>query len=273
MSVITVQCRIVADEESLRYLWRLMADKNTPLISELLEQVGQHPKFEIWLQKGKLPTGLLKTLINSLKTQERFAGQPGRFYTSATALVDYIYKSWFALQKRRKRQLEGKERWLQILKSDLELEQESNCSLDIIRTKATEILSQFATQSATNFNRNHKIKNSKQTKKATSEQINSQLFNILCSSYEASQETIIRCAIAYLLKNNCQISEVEEDSEKFAKTRRKKEIEIERLKDQIKSRIPKGRDLTGEEWLETLQIATENVLKMKTKQKFGRQSF
>lgn len=38
-----------------------------------------------------------------------------------------------------------------------------------------------------------------------------------------------------------------------------KEIEIERLKDQLQSRLPKGRDLTGEEWLETLKTATANV--------------
>ena len=37
-------------------LWTLMVDKNTPLINELLEQIGQHPEFETWRQKGKLPT-------------------------------------------------------------------------------------------------------------------------------------------------------------------------------------------------------------------------
>lgn len=54
-------------------------------------------------------------------------------------------------------------------------------------------------------------------------------------------------------------AERDEDPEEFTRNRRKKEIEIERLKDQLQSRIPKGRDLTGEEWLETLEIATANV--------------
>jgi hypothetical protein len=139
MSVITIQCRLVAEEDTLRQLWELMAEKNTPLINELLVQVGKHPKFEAWLEEGKISTEFLKTLVNSLKTQEHFAGQPGRFYTSAIALVNYVYKSWFALQKRRKRQIEGKERWLTILKSDLQLEQESQCSLNVIRTKAITI--------------------------------------------------------------------------------------------------------------------------------------
>ncbi|MEH1835047.1 MAG: type V CRISPR-associated protein Cas12k [Nostoc sp.] len=41
--------------------------------------------------------------------------------------------------------------------------------------------------------------------------------------------------------------------------RRKKEIELERLKNQIKSRKPKGRDLTGEKWLETLSEVVNKI--------------
>lgn len=43
MSVITIQCRLVASEDTRRHLWQLMANKNTPLINELLEQVRIHP--------------------------------------------------------------------------------------------------------------------------------------------------------------------------------------------------------------------------------------
>ncbi|MEH2369894.1 hypothetical protein [Nostoc sp.] len=39
MSLITIQCRLVADKASLRHLWKLMAEKNTPLINELLEHI------------------------------------------------------------------------------------------------------------------------------------------------------------------------------------------------------------------------------------------
>ncbi len=121
-----------------------MTEKNTPFINEILLQIGKHPEFETWLQKGRIPAESLKTLGNSLKTQEPFTEQPGRFYTSAIALVDYLYKSWFALQKRRKNQIEGKERWLKMLKSDQELEEESQSSLELIRTKAAELLTKFA---------------------------------------------------------------------------------------------------------------------------------
>ncbi|MEH2064372.1 MAG: type V CRISPR-associated protein Cas12k [Nostoc sp.] len=254
MSVITIQCRLVAEEDTLRQLWELMAEKNTPLINELLLQVGKHPEFETWLEEGKIPTELLKKLGNSLKTQERFAGQPGRFYTSAIALVEYLYKSWFALQKRRKNQIEGKQRWLKILKSDLELQQESQCSLDVIRTKATELLSKFTPQSDQNNNQ----KKGKKTKKSTKAKTSS-LFKILLNTYEEAQDPLTRCALAYLLKNNCKISELDENPEEFTRNKRRKEIEIERLKDQLQSRIPKGRDLTGEEWLETLEMATLNI--------------
>ncbi|MEI2581766.1 type V CRISPR-associated protein Cas12k [Scytonema sp. PRP1] len=156
MSVITIQCRLVAEENTLRQLWELMAEKNTPLINELLEQVGQHPDFEKWLKKGEVPEEAIETIKKSLITQEPFAGQPGRFYTSAVTLVKEIYKSWFALQQERQRKIEGKERWLKMLKSDIELQQESQCNLDIIRNKANEILTSFVA----NFteNRNQQLK-------------------------------------------------------------------------------------------------------------------
>ena len=46
MSVKTIECRIAAKPESLRYLWEIMTLKNTPLINELLAQVPNHPDFE-----------------------------------------------------------------------------------------------------------------------------------------------------------------------------------------------------------------------------------
>ncbi|MBD2136882.1 hypothetical protein H6F32_04590 [Anabaena sp. FACHB-1237] len=33
-----------------------MAEKNRPLINELLMQMGKHPEIETWRQKGKHPT-------------------------------------------------------------------------------------------------------------------------------------------------------------------------------------------------------------------------
>ncbi|MEH1845260.1 MAG: type V CRISPR-associated protein Cas12k [Nostoc sp.] len=62
-----------------------------------------------------------------------------------------------------------------------------------------------------------------------------------------------------ILKNGCKINHKEEDAKKFAQRRRKLEIQIERLREQLETRIPKGRDLTSAKWLETLVVATHNI--------------
>lgn len=136
MSQITIQCRLVANVTTRQKLWELMADKNTPLINKLLLQIAQHPNFETWRQKSNCPTGIVKELCEPLRTDPRFIGQPGRFYTSAIALVNYIYKSWFALMKRSQYRLEGKVRWLEMLKSDAELVEASGVTIDNLRERA-----------------------------------------------------------------------------------------------------------------------------------------
>jgi hypothetical protein len=61
------------------------------------------------------------------------------------------------------------------------------------------------------------------------------------------------------LRNRCQIpSETEEDLKKFLKYRRKIENQIKSLTQQLENRLPKGRDLTGERFLTTLEAATKN---------------
>ena len=60
MSQITIQCRLVVSESTRQQLWQLMAEKNTPLINELLSQIGKHPEFETWRQKGKHPTSTME---------------------------------------------------------------------------------------------------------------------------------------------------------------------------------------------------------------------
>ncbi|MFW6296331.1 MAG: hypothetical protein ACOC04_03985 [Halothece sp.] len=81
MSQITIQCRLVASEATRHQLWQLMAQQNTPLINELLKQVAEHPDFETWRQKGKLPGGIVSQLCKPLKKDSRFSGQPSRFYS------------------------------------------------------------------------------------------------------------------------------------------------------------------------------------------------
>ncbi|MDF0554444.1 type V CRISPR-associated protein Cas12k [Kamptonema sp. UHCC 0994] len=255
MSQITIQCRLIANESTRRQLWELMAQKNTPLINELLERVGQHPDFLTWRQNGKLPPGLIKQLYESLKTDPRYAGQPSRFYMSAIALVNYIYKSWFALMKRLQYQLEGKTRWLEMLKSDAELVETSGVTLETLRHQATEILTQLTAQPDS-----PKPKNTgKKAKKPKASESDRTQSHSLFAAYRQSEDTLTRSAIAYLLKNGCKLTDKEEDPEKFAKRRRRVEIQIQRLTEQLTARMPKGRDLTNAQWLETLAIASTTV--------------
>ncbi|WP_414513101.1 type V CRISPR-associated protein Cas12k [Nostoc sp. PCC 9305] len=257
MSQITIQCRLVASESSRHQLWKLMADLNTPLINELLHQVNQHPEFETWRQKGKHPNSVVKELCQPLRTDPRFIGQPGRFYTSAIALVNYIYKSWFALMKRSQFQLECKIRWLEMLNSDVELVKSSGVSLDSLRIKAAEILTKLVIldNADTQSTNGKKAKKPKKAQNSDSNSLSKNLFE----SYFKTENNLTRCAISYLLKNGCKISEKEEDPKKFAQRRRKVEIQIERLREQLETRIPKGRDLTDTKWLATLFTATHNV--------------
>jgi len=256
MSLITIQCRLVAKEPTRYQLWTLMAERNTPLINELLAQISQHPDFETWRQQGKLKAGIVKQLCQPLKTDPRFSGQPGRFYTSAIALVEYIYKSWLKIQQRLQRQLEGQTRWLEMLKSDEELVQMSNCTLEVICAKAVEIITPLTSQNQSTQPTKTK---SKKRKKPQGSNSNRSVFQTLFDAYDNTEDILIKTAICYLLKKGCKISDKEEDPEKFAKRRRKTEIRIERLTEQIASCIPKGRDLTGKEWLETYSTATRTV--------------
>lgn len=253
MSLITIQCRLVASESTRHQLWTLMAERNTPLINELLKQIGQHPDFQTWRQKGKLPVGTIKQLCEPLRTDPRYIGQPGRFYSSALALVDYIYKSWLKVQQRLQRKLEGQIHWLGMLKSDEELVNHSGFTLEVIRIKASEILA-----SLTLKDESPKPTKTKGKKRKSSESSRS-LSKTLFEAYDNTEDILSRSAICYLLKNGCKVSKQEEDQEKFAKRHRQTEIKISRLEEQLNSRIPKGRDLTGEKWLETLIAATSTV--------------
>ena len=252
MSQITIQCRLVASESTRKLLWELMAEKNTPLINEILWKINNHPDFKEWQSEGKLPGTLVSDLCKSLKDNPLYSGQPSRFYLSIIKLVNYIYKSWLKLQQRRQRKLEGQELWLSMLKSDTELLKESECSLDILRKKAKEISTDIE---ATIEKSKKKASNKKVPKKS------SLLFDLYDETKK--EDILIRSAICYLLKNGSKLPKPDkpEDKNKFAQRRRKVEIKIRRLKDQLEGSRPHGRDLTGEQWLETLVTAATTVPK------------
>ncbi|MBG1264898.1 hypothetical protein F8S20_40705 [Nostoc sp. BAE] len=134
--------------------------------------------------------------------------------------------------------------------------------MDIIRAKATENLTLFVAKFTQNKNQQSKIKKGKKTKKKKEDSLDTTdktLFYGLFDAYDKTEDCLSKCAFAYLLKNNCQVNQDDEDLDKYTNWRRKKEIEIERLRNQLKSQKPKGRDLTAQKWLESLKEATNNL--------------
>jgi len=220
-----------------------MAKKNTPLINELLHGISEHPDFDKWFKQKKLPQKEIKSLCDRLKTEQAYQNQPGRFYSSAIALTEYIYKSWFAIQKKLQQRIEGKQRWLNLLKSDSELETECGQSLEKIEIEAKNILDRFEKDSSLTKKKKQPKSRSKSEKT---------LFNYLFDRYNETTDPLNRCVLAYLLKNNCQIPEQDEDLDRYQFRRQKKEIEIKRLQTQLQNRLPKDRDLSGQLWLKIL---------------------
>ncbi len=171
-----------------------MVEKNTLLVNELLNQINTRPDLDNWLQEGNITAEVIKELCKNLRVESRFQDMPGRFANAAENLVTYIYKSWFAQQEKRTRSLQKKQRWFSLLRSDLELEQESGLRLEKLRTEATKILTQEKA----------KLEGSRETEpdQATTDN-SSALWDNLFTAYDKSKPTRRRCAIAYLLKNNC----------------------------------------------------------------------
>jgi hypothetical protein len=240
MSQITIQCRLFADETARRYLWELMCDRNTPLVNELLHLLALHSDFLTWRSKGKIPTVEVTKLAKTLKTDPRFSNQPAKFHISAEKTALYTFKSWVAIQKRVQWKLEGKISWLRMLRTDEESIADCGRDLEQIRNQAQALLLRY--QSSDDSAESHK-----------------NLRKSLYQAYERTEDSLSRSAIAYLLRNRCQIpSDINEDPQKFLKYRSKIENQIKSLTQQLENRLPQGRDLTGEIFLNTLESATVN---------------
>jgi hypothetical protein len=258
MAIISIQCSLIAKEETLRYLWNLMMEQYTLLVTETLEHIRTHPQLDLWLAQGYIPAETIKKIVIELKQQPKFRGMPGRFSTSAETLVQEIYKSWFAVQRKKRNSLLGKKRWLAILKSEQELLEQTGLTLAQLQAEAEKILNREQKQ----FD---KLKQNKNSQIKTPKDLFAHLFQVydkVRKNYEKEKEPLLKpkkliqqCAVVYLLKNKCEIGKNPEEPEKYQRYRRKKEIQIERLEEQIKSRLPKGRNLVKDEYLEALKRA------------------
>ena len=223
MAQITIQCRLIASAHTRQFLWLLMVKKNTPLINEILSNIRQHPDFSQWRDSVRLPKNFLAGQIKELKNDPRFQGQPSRFYASVGKIIDYIYKSWFKIQRVNQLKLNGNIRWLEMLKPDTQLIDSFDGSWENLHSEAQQILASLDSTS---------------TKQNTVDR--------LFQEYEQTQDHKIRSAIVYLIKNGCQISEKSnETKKKYQQIKRKLEIKIFRLEKQMEMSIPSGRDFVG----------------------------
>jgi hypothetical protein len=144
-----------------------------------------------------------------------------------------------------------------VVKRDAELLQLSNSTLEGLQQQAQAILRQLDAESET---RSHSTVQNRQQVRSQSHSSNPiSLLTRLFETYESTDDSLTRCAIAYLIKNGGKIPDTEEDPEKFAHRIHQKQKEVEQLEAQLQARLPKGRDLTGEEFLETLAIATQQI--------------
>lgn len=254
MSNKTIQCRLVASEATRKYLWQLMAEKNTPLVNELLHQIATHPNFEDWRQTGQLPQKAVKDLCQALKKDPCFSEQPGRFYTSAWTLAHRIFKSWFALQQKLRQKIARLTQKLAILQSDEELCNASGQTLEALQNQAKQLLAQ-AEEALRKDSKAAEQQDSKQTKtyKET-------LLGILYQEYDQSMTSFDKWPLIYLLKNGGKIPQKSENTKNFYRKRRKVQILLERALEQLQdTRVPQGRELTDIKWLQTLETAINQV--------------
>ncbi len=282
----TIRCHLDASEDILRQIWEEMTEKNTPLILQLLKSVSEQPEFEANKEKGEITKKEIVELRKIVTKNFELEEQSGRLRSSAESFVKEVYSSWLTLYQKRKRQKEGKEYFLKnILKSDVELVDESNYDLQTIRSKAQEVLTQpeefikqltindadvKRTESAkkrVNRDGNNKTNDSKQRENSTSpnnvdKNSLETLTNVLYKIHKETQDILTRCAVAYLIKNYNKISNLEENIEKLKKRRTEKEFQIKRLEKQIQdNRLPSGRDITGEIYSEALDNLMNQVPK------------
>ncbi|MEP0902110.1 type V CRISPR-associated protein Cas12k [Nodosilinea sp. FACHB-13] len=198
-----------------------------------------------------------------MKEDSAFQGMPGRWYYAGRDSVKRIYKSWLTKQRRLYSRLDGQTHWLTVLQSDDELIAACNQDLEVMRAEAAALLVKAEAEAPPSPSAKKSKKSphpQKKTQKQKSAQPSKSLYPWLFEAYKTAETDLSKCAIAYLLKNNCQIPTKAEHPKKFQKRRRKAEIRVERIIEQLaRTRLPKGRDLTNEKWLDTLKMIVQQV--------------
>ena len=232
-------------EEVRRYYWELMTQQHTPLINQLNFKVAQHPNFSNWQSNNAVNADELKILWRSFEKHPQFQTMPERAFVSTRLVVGDTYDSWLALQGERQEELDKLSYSLEVLKSDVELVAIAGCNQDVLRSRAKEVLSQVNAQIASGSKK-------KKSKKA----IEGSIYRILYDKHRTTDDSLEKCAVAYLIKNRFEIKgdETEEDIENLSNRIHSKEKQIEILQKQLKSRLPKGRAWVDKNVLDEIQL-------------------
>ncbi len=227
MAIITIQCRLQAEEETLQYLWSLMVEQNTLLVNQVLEHIRTHPEIDLWLARGYISAETVKNIVKEIKQQPKFQGMPSCFKTSAETLVKEIYKSWFAVQRKKRNLLWAKKRWLAMLKSEPELLEQTGLTLPQLQAEAEKILNRERKK----FD---KLKQNKNSETESPKDLFAHFFQVydkVTKNYEKekkphlkTKKLIQQCAVVYLLKNKLELANQPEVPEKYQQYRRKKKF-------------------------------------------------
>ncbi|MBD1998465.1 hypothetical protein H6G00_17820 [Leptolyngbya sp. FACHB-541] len=257
----TVCCYLCADELTRKFLWEVM-EKHGLLINALLDQVGHSLEFEEWKQQGWLPDKALVEWCKALKQENQFKGFPSRFYISAQSIVKEMVESWVKLQKQLLGKSNGKKRWLKSVQEDIELSKITDLSPEMIQNRAKEILLELYQQENSESQSLESLEDNSQEDQQEDEGSDSQpsLFTLLFDTYDmykVTEDFLSRRAIVHLLKNEGEVNEEIEKPEKLEERLVTKREEIQRLEEQLASRLPKGRDPTGEQALIFLEEAIQ----------------
>jgi hypothetical protein len=248
----TVTALLCTDEKTRQYLWNLSVEY-TQLINRIIREITQHQQFQAGLNQESCSRKVVRSIWKRLKENE-FTGLPARMYTSAESLVSNTFKAWFEIQKISRLKLKGKQQWLEVMETDLEFAKNTNIASELIRVRATEILTEIEVQRSASNNQQEQ-QGEPQTQTNAIPQPFKSLMSCLFQKWNTAAIPLDRRAIAHLLRNGCQINQEEENPEKHDLRLEKKRIEIQRLEDRLKSRLPTGRDPLGERSEQALEEA------------------
>lgn len=232
---------------------------STQLCGAVRDALAERDELDEWIQNGAIPEKELKAEWKKVRSMAPFQGMANRFQTSALFRVQDAFSSWLKARKVDLRKLSGSQRWLDIVKSDVELMEISDCDIEVIKERALEIIDEFKrsrieleelvpsseelqSNSIENASENESSLENEEDEKHNDEK---SFFSSLFDIYEQldEQELLTKCAVIHLLKNYGDIASEPEKPAAYESRIDKKKKSIERLSKKLKARFPRFREI------------------------------